>query len=65
MTYHTELSVPYAHIEWCEETFGPTDILLEYRPSNRYADGLRWWTRQGHIFIRNEEDYMLYMLRWA
>jgi hypothetical protein len=51
-------------LRWCVDLFGATKDI-EYTYSNDIAKDLRWWKRQGHVFFRNEQDYILYMLRWA
>ena len=58
----------YARVEWCKTQFGGTG-----EPKWDQLNGgvgaivkdLRWWRRQGHLFFRNEKDYLLYCLRWA
>jgi hypothetical protein len=65
MIYNAKMPEAYARVEWCKEAFGPTDEFIEYKYGNNIAEGLRWWRRQGHLYFRNEQDYMLYTLRWA
>ena len=54
----------YFSIRWCKEHFGPEGIP-DYNAVIDIVAGLRWWRREGHIFFRNEEDYVLYCLRWG
>lgn len=56
----------YARVEWCQTQFGGEgEPYWEKYGGIDIAHGLRWWRRQGHLFFRNEQDYMLYLLRWA
>lgn len=62
----------YARVEWCKAQFGGDDRprfkqtgrLTDYK-QYQVADDQRWWRRQGHLFFRNEQDFILYCLRWA
>ena len=44
-------------IAWCNENFGP-------HPKEHHAWS-RWYVGVGHIFFRDEQDLVLYQLRWA
>ena len=56
-------------VEWCKAQFGGDGQPNWEAAGNGRAycvtDGLRWWRRQGHLFFRNERDFVLYCLRWA
>ena len=64
MIYKAKMPEAYARVEWCKAQFGGTGEPDYYR-SIDITKGLRWWRRQGHLFFRNEKDYLLYCLRWA
>ena len=59
----------YARVEWCKAQFGGTGEPNWEAAGNGRAycltDGLRWWRRQGHLFFREEKDFLMYCLRWA
>lgn len=56
----------WARMEWCRAQFGGEgEPNWEKYCGVDIAHGLRWWRRQGHLFFRNEKDFMLYCLRWA
>ena len=61
MVYKAKMPEAYARVEWCKEAFGPTESVYFKQSYKR----LRWWRRQGHLYFRNEQDYVLYTLRWA
>jgi hypothetical protein len=63
--YKAILPQAYARVEWCKETFGPTNEWVEYENGRDIARGLRWWRRQGYLYFRNEVDYTLFLLRWS
>jgi hypothetical protein len=63
MIYKAKMPEAYARVEWCKETFGPTDDLGNDLMA--IATDRTWWRRQGHLYFRNEQDYVLYTLRWA
>lgn len=45
-------------IAWCAEQFGP-------HPRQHDAWS-RWWDRyEGKVFFRDQEDYMMFKLRWG
>lgn len=47
-------------VNWCEETFG-----LE-TPHSTWAPGKRWYLANAStIWIRDESDLTLFLLRWA
>lgn len=50
--YSVELKGPES-IEWCTKTFGPQ------------GRNNSWWTLQWTIQFKNQEDKMLYLLRWG
>jgi hypothetical protein len=63
--YKAELTPSrYFSIEWCTEHFGREGII-DYHANIDIVAGLRWWRRDGHVFFRNEQDYMFYCLRWS
>jgi hypothetical protein len=68
MIYHVklpnEIQAVMSSLRWCVDLFGATKDI-EYTYGNDIAKDLRWWKRQDHVFFRNEQDYILYMLRWA
>ena len=72
MIYKAKMPEAYARVEWCKAQFGgdgepkfkQTGSLTDYR-QYRVVDGLRWWRRQGHLFFREEQDYVFYCLRWS
>jgi hypothetical protein len=45
--------------KWCYETFGP--------PTQRYDEDMRWWDgiKYGEVEFVNEEDLLMFILRWA
>ena len=48
----------FAVDEWCEQQFGP-------HPKNPDAWS-RWWHKfEDSILFRDEEDYMMFVLRWG
>lgn len=48
----------YAVREWCKEQFGPEDQF-----PNAWS---RWQHRyEDRIFIRDEQDYFLFIMRWG
>ena len=64
MVYRAKMPEAYARVEWCKETFGGSGEP-NYDSINDIVKGLRWWRRMGSLYFRNEQDYMLYTLRWA
>jgi hypothetical protein len=64
MVYKAKMPEAYARVEWCKETFGGNSEP-NYDSTNDIVKGLRWWRRMGYLYFRNEQDYMLYTLRWA
>lgn len=44
-------------IDWCTELFGAHP--------NKHDAWSRWWVGLGYINFRDEQDYVLYQLRWA
>ena len=46
---------------WCRDNIGiPTPMLI-----NKFDDGGTWYTRQGEITFKREEDAVLFALRWV
>jgi hypothetical protein len=45
-----EMWAPYV---WCRETFGRT------------AEWHTWHRHKGRLYFRNEQDYILFLLRWS
>jgi hypothetical protein len=44
-------------IDWCNDTFGPHP-----KRSDAWS---RWWVGIGQIYFRDEQDLVLYKLKWA
>jgi hypothetical protein len=64
--YTAKMPDDSATVQWCNAAFGPTkeiDLSLLYRAET--TEGLRWWSRPGDIYFRNEVDYTLFLLRWS
>ena len=55
--YRAKMPEAYARIEWCKKVFGDIDYT-------GYVPGRRWYRKRGHLYFRNEQDYMFYRLRW-
>ena len=51
-------------MQWCKEQFGG-DGEPKYYCNTDIVKDLRWWRRQGHLFFREEKDYIWFMLRWV
>ena len=45
-------------VEWMVETFGPTPKDGVWTPS------CRWYVNNAKFWFRNEQDMMLFLLRW-
>lgn len=68
MIYKAKMPEAYARVEWCKKQFGGDGIPHNELYTGKgicVTTGLRWWRRRGHLFFRNEKDYLLYCLRWA
>jgi hypothetical protein len=64
--YTAKMPDDYARVQWCNAAFGTTkeiDLSLLYRAET--TEGLRWWSRPGDIYFRDEQDYVLYTMRWS
>lgn len=59
MYYRAKMPEAFARIEWCKKTFGDIGDYTGYSP------GKTWYRKRGYLYFRNEQDYMLYLLRWA
>jgi hypothetical protein len=59
MIYRAKMPESFARLEWCKKTFGHTDNDTGYVP------GRLWWRDRGYLCFRNEQDYLLYLLRWC
>ena len=54
-----------ARVKWCKEQFGGTGEPKYYMNTDIVKD-LRWWCRvQGHLFFREEKDYIWFRLKWS
>lgn len=50
--YIVELySMPDAVLYWCQERFGP--------------EGVRWFARPPRIYFKNQQDHLMFLLKWA
>jgi hypothetical protein len=45
--------------EWCENTYGPTP------EDGIWTPGARWYANDGGFLFRNEDDSMMFVLRWS
>jgi hypothetical protein len=68
--YKAKMPEAWARIEWCKEQFGADGLFADGYPQPQYGGhnltrGLRWWRRSGHLFFRNEQDYLFYLLKWG
>jgi hypothetical protein len=45
-------------VEWCVETFGPTPKDGVFTPS------YRWYVNNAKFWFRNEQDMLLFLLKW-
>jgi hypothetical protein len=46
-------------VEWCVDTFGPTPKDGVWTPSSR------WYVNNATFWFRNQEDLMIFVLRWS
>lgn len=52
--YKAKMPEAWARIKWCREQFGPQCV-----------NKMRWYRDRGYLYFRDEQDYLLYLLRWA
>ena len=52
MLYKAKMPEAWARMEWCRSRFGRESCL-------------RWWRNKGYLCFVNEQDYLMYLLRWA
>lgn len=53
MIYKAKMPEAWARMQWCKQHLGPS------------IKGGNWWRHRGHLYFRNEADYLMFMLRWA
>jgi hypothetical protein len=46
-------------IEWCVEVFGPSAKMGVWQP------GSRWYANNAKFWFREEEDAIMFILRWS
>jgi hypothetical protein len=67
MMWHPSPKMPeaWARVEWCIRTFGFS--LGAYGPpaiAYTWKD-MRWYRDGGHLYFKNKEDLVLYLLKWS
>mgnify|MGYP003350691702 CR=1 FL=1 len=54
----------YARVQWCRQVFG--NSFGESRPKKGWKwNDMRWYRNGGYIFFKQQEDLVLYLLRWS
>jgi hypothetical protein len=53
MVHKVKLPQAWARMQWCRSVFGPDQ------------KGGNWWRHRGHLYFRNSNDHLLYLLKWS
>lgn len=51
--HKVKLPEAYARTEWCRMNLG------------KQVRGGNWWRHRGYLYFKDEQSYIMYMLRWA
>lgn len=51
-TYSVKVGEMWARQQWCRDMFG------------KEKEFQTWWRHKGQLHFRNEQDYLLFMLKW-
>jgi hypothetical protein len=63
MTYKIKVPEMYARYKWCQERFGRS--FQEAPVGARDWNKMRWWRKGGYLCFRNEDDAIMFKLRWG